>query len=265
MSAGRFLAAEHHRRRGPHPQVVRLFHHRRPVAPADLVGGDLLAHRVDQHLGAAAGDRVEAGGLQPRQARGHGEVREPGDVDHLGRRQGVDLQPREAGLDLAKEALEPVDLQFRVQPPLHQQLGAAVLHQFLDFGEDRLVGKDVGVRRVGLAVEGAELTLRLADVSVVDVAVDDECHPPFRVLRFADGIGELADGEQVGLGQQPEGFGAVDGDGGRNFPGNRGNHGKSKGAFTARSLCSLKAQRSQRRSEHPAFDKALFAVFAPLR
>ncbi len=53
--------------------------------------------------------------------------------------------------------------------------------------------------------------LRRADVGVVDVAVDDEGHPAVRMLAPADGIRQLAEREQIGLGQQPEGFAPVEG------------------------------------------------------
>ncbi len=113
-------------------------------------------------------------------------------------------------LSSRKSASNQSMLQVRVQPPLHQQLGAAALHQLLHLAEDRLVGQHVGVTRLRRAVESAELTLRLADVGVVDVAVDDEGRPVVRVLSPADGVGQLAHGQQVGLGQQEEGLFAVD-------------------------------------------------------
>ena len=95
-------------------------------------------------------------------------------------------------------------------PPCISSWVPPCVDQFLDLGEDRGVVEDVGVGRVGLAVEGAEPALGLADVGVVDVAVDDEGHPPVRVLLPADRVGQLADGEQVGFGQQPEGLLAID-------------------------------------------------------
>ena len=67
---------------------------------------------------------------------------------------------------------------FGMNAALHADLGAAPLPGFLRAALDLLVGKVVGppaqvLRQLALG-EGAELALEIADVGVVDVAVDDE-------------------------------------------------------------------------------------------
>ena len=74
---------------GLHAERVRLAHDLEPGCRGDLVRADLGAHAIDQHLGAAAGQRVEAGRLQAAQRLGDRQTALRGDVGHLGRRQRV--------------------------------------------------------------------------------------------------------------------------------------------------------------------------------
>ena len=62
----RLAAAEHHGGGGAHAQRVRRPMHVDPLLRAALQPADAMAHCVVQNLGAAAGNRIEAGIAQPR-------------------------------------------------------------------------------------------------------------------------------------------------------------------------------------------------------
>jgi hypothetical protein len=71
---------------------------------------------------------------------------------------------REPGLDRAKQTLEIVELERRVQAALDQDLRTPELRQFLDLAENRLPRKDVSAFLPGQPVEVTELALHPADV-----------------------------------------------------------------------------------------------------
>src|SRR5712691_8287480 len=92
----------------------------------------------------------------------------------LGRRQGVQMD-RVARLDRTKKILVVVDPEVGVMAPLHEETRSADRERLLDLLEDDRLRKQVALARVERqAVEGAEVAVRVADVRVVEVAVDDE-------------------------------------------------------------------------------------------
>ena len=113
------------------PEPVRLAHHAEPLGRLRLLGRDDLAHAVDEDLGAAAGQRVEARVAQAREHVGRRELRAPRDVLDLGRRQRVQVD-RVALLDRAEQILVPVDVEVGMVAALHQQRRAAERERLLD-------------------------------------------------------------------------------------------------------------------------------------
>ena len=67
----------------------------------------------------------------------------------------------------------PVDRERGMMPSLHEDLNAACLGELVELGVHLIVGDDVAVGVLLSPVEGAELAIDVADVGVVDVAVDD--------------------------------------------------------------------------------------------
>src|SRR4051794_3346613 len=95
-----------------------------------------------------------------------------------------------ARLDRAEEILVVIDADVRMVPALHEQSGPAEGERLLDFLEDDRLRQQVALARVaGPAVEGAEVAVRVADVRVVEVAIDDERHAPSVDLAVAKLIG----------------------------------------------------------------------------
>ena len=183
----------HHRRGRPQAAVMRVAHHVEPFVRGRLaVTVQKPAHAIDENLGAAAGNAVEARGDQPIDDLGHAELRQPRQVDHFGRRQRVQLEIRIALLDGAEQIFVPGERQIGVVPALQQQLHAADFDRLVDLPEDLVEAEDVAFARADVAIERAEVALRDADVRVVDVAIDDVGDGAVRMLAQADTVGQPA-------------------------------------------------------------------------
>jgi hypothetical protein len=118
-------------------------------------------------------------------------------VLYLGRRERVqvDLVTR---LDRTEEIFVVVDREVGVMPTLHQQPRAAESDRLLDLLEDDRLRQEVALACVaGAAVERAELAVRVTDVGVVEVAVDDERDPRRVGLAVAELVRRPADGDEV--------------------------------------------------------------------
>ena len=186
--------AVHHRRRRAQAGAVRLAHDVEPFVGGRLaVAVEQLAHAVDENLGAAAGNAVEPGGDQAIDHRGHRQLRQPRDVNHLRRRQRVQLELRIALLDRAEQILVPRQRQIGIVAALQQQLDAADGDRLVDLPEQLVEAEHVALRRSDRPIERAEVAPRDADVRVVDVAVDDVGDDAVGMLARADAVGEPAE------------------------------------------------------------------------
>ena len=140
----------HHRRRRAQAGAMRVAHDVEP-----LVGGRLavavqqLAHAIDENLGAAAGNAVEPGRDQPVDHRRHRQLRQPREVNHLRRRQRVQLERRDsAALIGAEQILVPRQRQIGIVAALQQQLHAADGDRLVDLPEQLLEAEHVAVAAI---------------------------------------------------------------------------------------------------------------------
>ena len=186
----------HHRRRRAQAGTMRLAHDAEPLVGRRLaVAVQQLADAVDEDLGAAAGNAVEAGRDEPFDDCRRRQPIEPRDVQDLRRRQRVQLEVRISRLHRAEQILVPLERQIGIVTALQQQLVAADARS-----SRRSCGRSPRSRARSrrcrpLAVERAEVAARDADVRVVDVAVDDVGDDALRMLARADGVGQAT--EQV--------------------------------------------------------------------
>src|SRR5215813_1120267 len=79
-----------------------------------------------------------------------------------------------------------------MQSALHQNAGAAERDGLVDLLADLFERADVRVRRSGPAIERAERTDYVADIRVIDVAIDDVGDDVIRMAARADLIGSDA-------------------------------------------------------------------------
>src|SRR4051812_14135350 len=103
-----------------------------------------------------------------------------------------------ARLDRTKQVLVVVDAEIRVVAALHQETGAAERERLFDFLEDDRLRQEVALSRVaGTAVEGTEVAVRVANVGVVEIAVDDERDPVGIGPAIPDLVGRTPDSDEV--------------------------------------------------------------------
>ena len=147
----RLDGAVHHRRRRAQPGAVRVAHHVEPFVGGRLaVAVQQLAHAIDEDLGAAARNAVEPGGDETIDDRRHRQLRQARQVNHLRRRQRVQLERRIALLDRAEQILVPRQRQVGIVAALQQQLDAADGDRLVDLPEDLVEAEHVAVRRSDL-------------------------------------------------------------------------------------------------------------------
>ena len=164
-----------------------------------LVGGGLavavqqLADAIDEDLRAAAGNAVEARGNQPLDDFRHRQLRRARNVQHLRRRQRVQLEIGKPLLHRPEQIFVPRERQVGIVPALQQQLHAAQRARLFDLLEDLVEAEHVAFAVPDLAVERAEVAARHADVGVVDVAVDDVGDEAVRVLPPPHAVGHAAE------------------------------------------------------------------------
>ena len=97
-----------------------------------------------------------------------------GEVIELRRREAVDVDRGMVRADVVQQLEVVVDRELGVMAALHENLRAADRFELGDLRADLLVGSENVVVLVALrAHERAELAVDVADVRVIDVAVDD--------------------------------------------------------------------------------------------
>ena len=201
----RFAQSVHHRHRGFHTLVVSELHDLQPAISACFLGSDNVADPLHQDLATAARN-----GVEPRRAeltndidRIHPEqLRE--EID-LARAEPVNVN-RVTAFDVLHQVQIPLERYVGVVPTLNQNLDSAERLQLLDLGTDLLERKSVSLSVLGSASERAEAAIRDADISVVDVAVDNVGDDVAGMLFLAHAICLSAQLEKRSVGVEVEKF-----------------------------------------------------------
>ncbi len=110
----------------------------------------------------------------------------------------MDDELRKFALDSTQHIEVVVEAEPRIKPALNHDLRATRLGRLAAFREDFVRREQIGARVVLLAVERAETAFVLADVRIVDVAVDQE-RRSIAIAFAADGIRRTAEGEDVAV------------------------------------------------------------------
>src|SRR5689334_22003435 len=95
------------------------------------------------------------------------------DVMNLRWREAVQLKSRILRAQRAQQIFVPLDAKIRMQTALHQHARAAKRDRLVDLLANLVERADVSIRRTGPTIERAERADDVADVCVVDVAIDD--------------------------------------------------------------------------------------------
>ncbi len=118
-------------------------------------------------------------------------------VVNLWRRETVQLKTGVLRAQSAQQVFVPFDAKVRVQSSLHQNTGAAELNRLVNLSADFVDGPHVGIGRAGPSIERAEGAHDVADVRIVDVAIDDVSDDIVRVASLANFISGRTDARHV--------------------------------------------------------------------
>jgi hypothetical protein len=212
----RFHVPEHHRGRAGQSLAVRHVHHAHPFGRHSLQRSDALANPIHENLPAAPRQRTQSGpGKVPHDLFDR-LVKEFLEGEQLARAESMDVDLREAAANVGQQIQVPLFGQLGMMPALHQNLRAPEGDRFLNLAIQFLPRDDVGIVILFRAIEGAEFTIDVANVGVVDVAVDNVGDD----LRPAPAIGTLPGEDSPPIGQraqlverqagQAQGLGGID-------------------------------------------------------
>ena len=107
------------------------------------------------------------------------------------------LKTRILVMKLAKQILVPFDAKVGMQSTLHQYAGTTESDGLIDFDANLVQGSNVSIGCTGSAVEGTERTNNVADVGVIDIAIDDVGNNIGRMFSLADLVSGRADAGDI--------------------------------------------------------------------
>ncbi len=100
-------------------------------------------------------------------------------------------------MECREQILVPLDIKIRMQPALHQHAGAAEIDRFVDAFTNLLDRMHISVRLSWPSVKSAERADDVANVGVIDVAVDDVGDDIAGIFALADLICSKADADEI--------------------------------------------------------------------
>ena len=121
-----------------------------------------------------------------------GSLKHLAEMDELARAEAVDVDLRELALHVREQVQIPLLGQLGMMAALHQNLRPAQRQRLLDLPVQFVQRDDVGVGILLRAIKGAELAIHIADVGVVDVAINDVGDDLVAAPVVSAGPGELA-------------------------------------------------------------------------
>src|SRR5215813_13079137 len=168
-----FHVSKHHRRTRLQSQFVCGLHHLQPLIAVNFQRRNFLSHPIHQNFSAPAWNRSESGLFEFRDhfAQGHPEgLRE---MLKLGRTESMNVDVWIFFPDVTQQIEIPLERQFRMMPPLHQDLNTTNGRKFVQFLIDLLEREHVMIFIFLRSIKRAELAVNIANVRVIDVSIDD--------------------------------------------------------------------------------------------
>src|SRR5438445_5577300 len=154
-----------------------------------------MPHAIHQNFTAAPWDRTKSSVFE---FGNHFPQRHPEsfrEMLELGRTEPVNINARILFPDVMQQVDIPRELQFLMMPALHQDLNPAHGQKFVELLINLLKAKNVMILVFLGPIKGAEFAVNVADVRVVDIAIDDISHDiapaaaiTFRFCQIASGI-----------------------------------------------------------------------------
>src|ERR1051325_2907609 len=110
----------------------------------------------------------------------------------LRRTESMNVDVRIFFADVLQKIDVPFKLQFRMMPALHQDLHSARSSKFVQLLIQLLQAQHVMIFIALGAIKRAELAINVADIRVIDVAIDDVSHDLAAAIAIAFGLCQIA-------------------------------------------------------------------------
>ena len=152
---------------------MRHLHHLEPLVALAFERRDSLPDGIDQNLAAAAGNRTEPRFLKTRDHFVQRHLERLGKMLELRRAEAVDVDMGIFFPDVMEQIEIPIEAELRMMAALHQDLHAARCGQLIQLLVELFAREHVMIVVLFGAIKRAELAVNVADVGVIDVAIDD--------------------------------------------------------------------------------------------
>ena len=147
--------------------------HAQPIVGHRLEGRNPLAHAIHQNLAATAGNGTKARAGELPDDILQRQTKDLAKMNELARAESMDVELRKFALNVREQIQIPLQRKLWVMAALHQNLRPAQGDRFLDFFVHLIEGDDVRVQVLFRPIKGAEFAIDIADIGVVDIAIDD--------------------------------------------------------------------------------------------
>ena len=152
---------------------MRHLHHLQPVIAHRLERRNTLADAVHQNLSSAAGDGSEARARKLADDLLQRQAEHIAKMDEFARTKTVNVDLRKLAFYMRQQIQIPLQGKFRMMAALHQNLRAAQSDGLFDLAVHFVKRDDVGIVIRLRAIKGAEFAIDVADVSIIDIAINN--------------------------------------------------------------------------------------------
>ena len=120
------------------------------------------------------------------------QVKDFAKMNELARTEAVDVDLREFAFDVRQQIQIPLQRKFGVMAALHQNLRSAQGERLLDLAVHFVEGDDIGVCVLFRAIKGAEFAIDIADIGIIDIAINNVGDDLVAAAVVGVGAGQLA-------------------------------------------------------------------------
>ena len=171
-----FAKTDHHGGNRVQPQALRHVQNPKPVRRWNPCGRGLVPHVILEDFTTRAGKPIQTRVFHLRDDFEGREAKEFLETQNFFGAEGIQSDGRVAFFQETQQVQVPVKANRRIDPALKQNARPTNRLEFRDFLADLLEAERVRIRLAWRAVKRAEVTPHIADVGVIDVAINQVRH-----------------------------------------------------------------------------------------
>src|ERR1051325_6380874 len=168
-----FNVTKHHGRARIQTQLVGDLHYLQPLAGVALERRNALPNTIHQDFTAPAWNRSEPGFLEFHDYLTQGHSENTSEMLEFGGAKSMDIDVGILFADVLQEIDIPIEGQAWVMATLHQNLDTAGSRQLVQLVVELFEAKNIVVVIFFGAIECAKLAINIANIRVIDIAIDD--------------------------------------------------------------------------------------------